>query len=65
MNQRIEGVQGVQGAKGEMSGVVAMWTQDGYRDDGTAAGAGLRGRSDGGDGEVLLEVRRGEGGAHG
>lgn len=43
--------------EGEVSGGVAVWTRDHDRDLRTESGDRLCGRSDGGHGEVLLEVR--------
>lgn len=50
-------VEGVSCSEGEVSGVVAVWTQDDDRDVRTESGDGLCGGNHGGDGEVLLEVR--------
>ncbi len=44
-------------SSGEVCGVMAVWTQDDDGDFRTEGGDGLSGRSHGGDGEVLLEVR--------
>lgn len=41
----------------EVSGGMAVWTRDHDRDLRTESGDRLCGRSDGGHGEVLLEVR--------
>lgn len=43
---------------GALSGRVALWTLDRHCHRGTEGGLGLYGPSDGGHGEVLLEVRR-------